>query len=102
MTRSVSSERASLAPGTSLLHSGESLNASSALQLLETRMPDQAPDFAPELAVELVALACWAVVSEPGDTRGAKKRIPTKKIGNRLSARSKLIADTVATPSFSI
>lgn len=40
MTLVVSSYRASLAPGTFLLHSGDSLNASSALQLLDTRMPD--------------------------------------------------------------
>ncbi len=37
-----------LAPGTSLVHSGDSAKASSALQLLETRTPDHDPAFVPE------------------------------------------------------
>ena len=35
--------RASFAPGTFLVHSGDSLKASSALQALDTRTPDHAP-----------------------------------------------------------
>ena len=41
----VSSYSDSFAPGTFLVHSGDSANASSALQLLDTRMPDHDPDF---------------------------------------------------------
>src|ERR1700680_2391446 len=65
MTRLVSSYKASLAPGTSLAHSGDSAKASSALQLLETRMPDQDDVF---------GLLLW-----PAAVMEAKERIASER-----------------------
>src|SRR5436190_3281486 len=65
----VSSYSDSFAPGTFLVHSGDSAKASSALQLLDTRMPDHAP--------ELVTLFCPAIVKAAvgkSATRQRKKR----------------------------
>src|ERR1700675_1877502 len=60
ITRSVSSYSATFAPGTSSVHSGISPKASSALQLLETSVPDHAPlDF-----VVLFCLAATAATQE--------------------------------------
>src|SRR5256886_16679411 len=69
MTLFVSSYRASFAPGTLLVHSGDSAKASSALQLLDTRMPDHDPG--------LITLFCPAIVKaaiEKSANRQRKKR----------------------------
>src|SRR5579859_1352475 len=66
ITRSVSSYSASWAPGMSLVQSGDSAKASSALQLLETRMPDQAPDF--------VATFCAAGARDVRKRRAQKRK----------------------------
>src|SRR5256885_5867085 len=74
MTLFVSSYSASLAPGTFLVHSGDSAKASSALQLLDTRVPDHDPDF----VAEFLGLFCQAAASaamEKSATRLRKKRI---------------------------
>src|SRR5882672_12611863 len=74
MTLFVSSYRASLAPGTFLVHSGDSAKASSALQLLDSRVPDHDPD----CVAEFLGLFCQAAASaamEKSATRLRKKRI---------------------------
>src|SRR5467141_1430582 len=60
ITLFVSSSSDSFAPGTFLVQSGDSLNASSALQLLDTKVPDHDPEFLAELLDELPELFCPA------------------------------------------
>jgi hypothetical protein len=50
----VSSSSDSFAPGTFLVQSGDSAKASSALQLLDTRVPDHDPEFVAEFLAELL------------------------------------------------
>src|ERR1700731_4540859 len=86
MTRFVSSYRASFAPGTFLVHSGDSAKASSALQLLDTMMPDHDPDF----VAEFIELFCPATTGEAmvkSAARLRKKRftvesVPTESINS--------------------
>src|SRR6266436_1021867 len=69
MTLFVSSYSDSFAPGTFLVHSGDSAKASSALQLLDTRTPDHDPGF-------VVFCPATAIgVIEKSDTRQRKKRL---------------------------
>jgi hypothetical protein len=86
MTLFVSSYSDTFAPGTFLVHSDDSAKASSALQLLDTRTPDQDPD--------LVALFC------PATARGAIVRSATRDRKKRFAVDSVLADSINSSPSF--
>src|SRR5437016_9564955 len=86
ITLFVSSYSASFAPGTFLVHSGDSAKASSALQLLDTRIPDHDPDFVAEF-IELFCPATARGAMEKSTARQRKKRfavesVPTESINS--------------------
>src|SRR5512137_2020366 len=75
ITLFVSSYSASFAPGTLFMHSGDSANASSALQLLDTTVPDHALDVVAEFLAGLTELPCPAIangVKQKSDTQQRK------------------------------
>src|SRR6202521_3616476 len=93
MTLFVSSYSASFAPGTFLVHSGDSAKASSALQLLDTRFPDHDP--------ELVVLCCPAsvkVAREKSATRQSKKRFALESdLTNHINSNIRFIVESAGT-----
>jgi len=59
------------------MHSGDSANASSALQLLDTSVPDHAPDDVAEFVAWVPELLCPAIakeIMEKSATRQGKQR----------------------------
>src|SRR5436309_2115561 len=88
MTLFVSSYSDSFAPGTFLVHSGDSAKASSALQLLDTRMPDHDPDF-----VVLFCPATASGVMERRATRQRKKRLAGEAVLT-VSIKSRPLIDS--------
>jgi hypothetical protein len=86
MTLFVSSYSDTFAPGTFLVHSGDSAKASSALQLLDTRTPDHDPG--------LVAVFCSAAA------RGAIVRSATRERKKQFAVESVLTDNINSKPSF--
>jgi hypothetical protein len=86
MTLLVSSYSDSFAPGTLLVHSEDSANASSALQPLETRMPDHDPDS---------NLMFW-----PASVKGAIEERASRQRKKRFAAESALTDNINSRPSF--
>jgi len=84
MTLLVSSYKASFAPGRFLVQSGDSLNASSALQLLDTRVPDHDPGFVVEFVVLALELFC------PATAKGAMEKTAARKRRKRFAVESTL------------
>jgi hypothetical protein len=98
MTLFVSSYSASFAPGTFFMHSGDSAKASSALQALETRIPDHAPELGGEIVAEFVAeslgLPC------PANATGTIEMTATKKRKKRFALESALADGINGRPLF--
>jgi hypothetical protein len=90
MTLFVSSYSDSFAPGTFLVHSGDSAKASSALQLLDTRVPDHDPGF----VAEFLGLFCPAITREAIEKSAARLR---KK---RFALESALTGNINSRPPF--
>src|SRR6267143_3428449 len=86
MTRLVSSYSDSFASGTLLMHSGDSANASSALQLLETRMADHEPDS---------RLVSWLATA-----KGAAEKSASRQGKKRFAAESPLANSINSSLSF--
>jgi hypothetical protein len=86
MTLFVSSYSDSFAPGTFLVHSGDSAKASSALQLLDTRVPDHDPG--------VVVLFCPAIAT------GAIEKNATRQRKKRFALESALTGNIDSRPSF--
>src|SRR5260370_10651337 len=90
ITLFVSSYSDSFAPGTFLAHSGDSAKASSALQLLDTRMPDHDPGF----VAEFLGLFC------PATARGAIEKNATRQRKKRFAVESVPADSTNSNPRF--
>src|SRR5882762_6996440 len=86
MTLFVSSYSDSFAPGTFLVHSGNSAKASSALQLLDTRVPDHDR--------RVVVLFCPAIAT------GAIEKNATRQRKKRFALESALTGNIDSRPSF--
>jgi hypothetical protein len=93
ITLLVSSYRVSFAPGTFLVHSEDSLNASSALQLLDTIVPDHAPGVFPGFVAGIPELPCPAIA------KGIKEKRASRQIKIRFVAELVLVRRINTKPS---
>jgi len=79
------------------MHSGDSAKASSALQLLDTRVPDQDPVFVAELVAEF--LDDFLALSCPPTARGAIENSAARQSKLRFDSESALTGRINSNPS---